>query len=64
MKKNVGFVDSVIRIILAGVVFALGIAYHNWWGLLGLLPLITALVSFCPLYSLLGISTCPKKVKK
>lgn len=64
MKKNVGFADSVVRIIVAGVIIALGFGYHSWWGLLGLLPLITGLLSFCPLYYFLGISTRPKKLKK
>ncbi len=57
MKQNVGNVDKVIRIILAIVIAALGIYYKNWWGLVALVPLATALMSFCPLYPLLKIST-------
>lgn len=57
MKQNVGNVDKAIRIILAIVIAALGIYYKNWWGLVALVPLATALMSFCPLYPLLKINT-------
>jgi hypothetical protein len=33
----------------------------GWWGWLGVIPLLTGLVSFCPLYTLLGLNTCPVK---
>jgi hypothetical protein len=61
MKTNVGTVDMIIRIILAVVVFALGFYFNSWWGLLGLLPLMTGVVRFCPAYWLLKISTAEKK---
>ena len=57
MKVNVGSADKVVRIILGLVIMALGIVYKSWWGLIGLLPLATALINFCPLYTLIGIST-------
>lgn len=61
MKKNVGKTDKIIRIIIAIIIAGLGIYYQNWWGLLALLPLGTALFSYCALYALLGINTCPMK---
>jgi hypothetical protein len=62
MKQNVGDVDKLIRVFIGAIVFGLGFYYSSWWGLLGLIPLLTAVVGFCPLYMLLGISTCkPKK---
>lgn len=61
MKKNVGSLDQIIRVIIAIVIFVIGYVNHSWWGLLGLLPLITALVGFCPLYAILGIKTCKVK---
>ncbi len=64
MKKNVGKVDKVVRILIAIAIAVVGIYYHSWWGLLAILPLITALTGFCGLYSLLGISTCSLKDKK
>jgi len=63
MKKNVGSVDQVIRIILGVVIIALGIYNQSWWGLVGIVPLFTAFVSWCPVYSLMGVSTTDTKVK-
>ncbi len=57
MKQNVGNVDKIIRIILAIVIAALGIYYQSWWGLVAIVPLITALMSFCPIYPIFKIST-------
>jgi hypothetical protein len=58
--KNVGNADRVIRIILAIILFSLFFLLsgnYKWFGLLGLIPLITAIVGVCPLYSILHIST-------
>lgn len=60
MTSNVGGVDRILRII-AGVVL-LGLAltgYIGVWGYIGIVLLLTGLLKFCPLYSLLGIRTCP-----
>ncbi len=62
MKKNLGSTDKVIRIILGAAIVGLGIYFSNWWGLVGLVLLITAFINWCPAYSLIGIST-DKKVK-
>lgn len=65
MTKNMGSVDRVARIVigLALMWFALFAAPtgYNWIGWIGVIPLITALVGMCPLYSILGLSTCPVK---
>ena len=66
MQNNVGSVDRVVRIVagLALLAFALfGPADVSWkWvGDIGIVPLLTALVGWCPAYTLLGISTCPAK---
>ena len=64
MKWNVGVVDRVLRIAvgLALLAFALQIGFPatewNWLGWIGVIPLITGLVGTCPVYSLLGVSTC------
>jgi hypothetical protein len=64
MKCNVGRTDKVARMILAVVIGALGIYFKSWWGLLGVLPLVTGLISFCPVYTILGLNTCtPKSVQ-
>jgi len=67
MKKNMGSADKVIRLLLA-VVFAVLYFTGTIVGTPGLVLLVlggvfaaTSLVSFCPLYTLVGISTCPKK---
>lgn len=64
MKKNVGTVDMIIRIIIGIVIASLGIVYQSWWGLLAIVPLLTALINFCPLYTIFGFSTCSVKEKK
>ncbi len=62
MKLNVGTIDRVLRV-LAGIVL-IGLAATGTvgiWGYIGVVPLLTGLFSFCPLYTLLGINTCPMK---
>ena len=59
MSLNIGTVDRVLRLIIG---FALiGLLYYpgpeRWWGFLGLIPLFTVLVGWCPLYTALGIRT-------
>ena len=66
MQTNMGTIDRVLRIIagLALIAFAIfGPADIGWkWvGYIGFVPLGTALIGWCPAYTLLGISTCPAK---
>ena len=61
MKKNVGNVERVIRIIVGLAVLSLVfVGPQSPWGWLGLVPLATGLIGWCPPYSLLGINTCKK----
>jgi Protein of unknown function (DUF2892) len=67
MKKNMGSTDKIVRIILAAV-FATLYFTGTVTGTLGLVLVIlggvflaTSLISFCPLYSIFGMSTCPVK---
>lgn len=60
MKCNMGKTDRVIRIVIALAIAAAGIILKSWWGLLALIPAITAATGFCALYKLLGISTNKK----
>ena len=64
MKANIGTVDRVIRVIVGLVIIALGVFGRSWWGLIGLLPLLTAVVRFCPAYVPFGLSTCPCETEK
>jgi hypothetical protein len=61
MKKNVGSLDKAVRVILALILFALGFFYQSWWGLIGILPLLTAFAGWCPAFFPFGISTCKTK---
>ncbi|UCF65296.1 MAG: DUF2892 domain-containing protein [bacterium] len=57
MKNNMGSVDRILRGIAGVVVIAVGFYYQSWWGAFGLIFLLTALVSWCPLYIPFKIST-------
>jgi predicted RND superfamily exporter protein len=57
MKKNVGQIDRIIRIIVGLIILAVGYYFRSWWGLVGLLPLLTAIIGYCPPYQLFGINT-------
>jgi hypothetical protein len=62
MTTNVGGIDRVLRIVVGIAVLALFFVLEGnarYWALIGLVPLLTGFMSFCPLYSLIGVSTCP-----
>ena len=66
LKTNVGSLDCVLRIVvglaLIGWFFVdQGTGFWHWAKLIGVVPLLTGLVSSCPLYTVLGLSTCPMK---
>ncbi|HOZ63603.1 MAG TPA: DUF2892 domain-containing protein [Burkholderiaceae bacterium] len=64
MKTNEGGIDRIVRII-AGLVL-IGLAYTGtvgMWGYIGVVPLATGLIGWCPAYTLLGMNTCPMKSK-
>jgi hypothetical protein len=63
MKQNVGSIDRVIRAILGIAIIAAGVYYQNWWGAIGAIPLVTAIIGWCPPYALLGLSTCKTKAE-
>jgi hypothetical protein len=60
LRGNVGSLDRAFRVALGLVLLSLiVVGPKTAWGLVGLIPLITGLVGWCPLYALLGISTHP-----
>ena len=69
MIKNVGMIDKTLRIIigLALIAYAIPLGFSktgwNWVGWVGVVPLLTAFLGNCPLYSILGVSTCPLQKK-
>ena len=63
MKQNVGNTDRWIRIVLGIVLLSLIVFLDGgirWIGLIGLIPLITGLINFCPIYALFGLNTKSK----
>lgn len=58
MKPNVGSLDRILRIAAGAAIIGAGVYFQSWWGAVGIVPLLTAFVRFCPAYTLLGMSTC------
>jgi hypothetical protein len=59
MKKNIGPAERAIRVLAGlGVISLAFVGPHSLWGYLGVIPLATGLVGWCPPYAILGISTC------
>lgn len=60
LPKNVGSIDRGLRIVLGLALLAIVfVGPKTPWGWIGLVPLLTAFVGSCPLYTLLGLRTCP-----
>lgn len=62
MTRNVGGIERAIRIV--GGLAILSLLYFlegnaRWWGLIGLVPLLTGLLAWCPAWSMFGVNTCP-----
>ena len=61
MKQNVGGIDRSIRIIAGLVILSLFFVLNEntrWWALIGLVPLVTGLIGWCPAYLPFGLRTC------
>ncbi len=64
MKKNIHPVERVIRIIIGvAILSTVFIGPKSYWGVIGILPILTGLIGWCPPYQLLGISTCRQNAK-
>ena len=57
MQKNIGSTDRIIRAVVGVIIILLGALYGSWWGVIGLVPIATALIGWCPLYVPLKICT-------
>jgi hypothetical protein len=65
MDKNVGSVDRLLRVIVGLALIAMVfVGPQTAWGWIGIVPLVTAGMSWCPLYTVLGISTCAVPPRK
>jgi hypothetical protein len=65
MSVNIGGIDRILRIVVGLALIAaalgyLGPNYTSVWGWIGVVPLLTALVGWCPAYTLFGTSTCAR----
>ncbi len=61
MKANVGGFDRVLRALVGLSLLGAGLYFKSWWGLVGLVPLFTAIFRFCPAYLPIGLNTCSLK---
>lgn len=61
MQTNVGGIDKIARIVVGIALMVWAIAGGPLWAWIGVLPLATGLLGWCPAYTLLGIRTCPLK---
>jgi hypothetical protein len=60
MKTNVGSADRVVRVVVGGALVAAAVTGAvGPWGYIGVVPLLTAAMGTCPLYTVFGFSTCP-----
>lgn len=66
MVTNVGGIDRTLRIVLGLVLLSLVFILEGnarWWGLIGIVPLLTGILQHCPAYGLFGISSCPRRLE-
>ncbi len=63
MKPNVGSIDRTLRYVAGIAILGAGFYSKSWWGLIGIVPILTATIRFCPAYVPLGMSTCAKDKK-
>lgn len=67
MSKNVGSIDRILRVVIGAALLAFAFmsgSPYAWVGYIGVVPILTALIGSCPLYSLIGVSTCPVAARK
>lgn len=63
MKLNVGGIDKILRIVVGLALVAWAVLGGPVWAWIGVVPLGTGLIGFCPIYPILGMSTCPTKTQ-
>ncbi|MCB1513089.1 MAG: DUF2892 domain-containing protein [Hyphomicrobiaceae bacterium] len=65
MSKNVGGIDRILRIVIGAALilgyFLNGDGAYSWLYLLGIIPLATGIIGWCPPYAMLGFNTCSMK---
>lgn len=59
MAKNVcGAGEKTLRVVIGIIFLAAGWFYSSYWGLIGIIPILTVLVGWCPISAILGVKTC------
>lgn len=61
LSKNVGGIDRILRIVIGALLVLGALMGYGVWMWIGVLPLATGLIGWCPPYSLLGVNTCSTK---
>ncbi|MBK5242349.1 DUF2892 domain-containing protein [Clostridium sp.] len=64
VKCNVGRTEQIIRIVIGILIALIGLYFRSWWGIIGIVPIITGSIHYCPISDILGISTCDVKEKQ
>ena len=57
MECNVGDTERMARILVGLLIVGLGLMYSSWWGIIGIIPVFTGVIGWCPAYLPFGIST-------
>ncbi len=60
MKKNIGQIDRLLRIVVGSLLLYFAVAAGQPWGFIGIIPFITGTIGWCPLYRLMGMTTTCK----
>lgn len=55
LKKNLGNTESIIRVLIGGVIIATGFYVDSLWGLIGIIPVLSGATSFCPIYKFMNV---------
>ncbi len=63
MECNIGGIDRIIRAIVGLIIIGLGLEFHNWFGLIGIVLIATSVFGICVLYYPFKINTCKIKSK-
>lgn len=64
MKKNVGNVDTLIRMLIGIIILVAGFMAESLWGLLGIIPIMSGAVSWCPIYWYFNKTTCDPTLER
>lgn len=64
LKKNVGYLDSVIRTIIGAIAIVVGLYLDSYWGFLGLILVFSGALSFCPGYRIANFSTMDPNLER